>query len=347
MKTLRLWIAFVGLSGTLSCPQDTGARLQTPSAASVSAGESQRLLPGQPFIFQLRFDKAPDGYGGGEINCTFQNSQFPNGKRLAPPEVRARTDLHDGQAIYTISIPITDDLIPGIWKLTEVRLGRTVFNQVTIQGDVTFEIPRPAPVVVHIEAPGRVRAGERFVFKVNLDEFPKDLTPGCVLKAHGSLQPASPNPVNYGIAVDALQLKPDQHVYEMSGSFAPDVPSGAWQGTVNIFAQGTPPNNFRFCRTHPVKGNTQFSFIVDPAVGLVTPTTVAVIVNPSQIQLLLGEADRLKAKARHLEEQLTSENVQQTTRFFFGTVCWRPAPTSIRRRRHTSRVEWSRRLSEP
>jgi hypothetical protein len=38
----------------------------------------------------------------------------------------------------------------------------------------------------------------------------------------------------------------------------------------------------------------------------VTPTSVAVTVNPSQIQLLLGEADRLRAKAQHLDGQLSS-----------------------------------------
>jgi len=57
-----------------------------------------------------------------------------------------------------------------------------------------------------------------------------------------------------------------------------------------------------------VEGNTGFSFTVERAQGLVRPTAVAVTINPSQIQLLLGEADRLKAKAQHLNEQLTSGN---------------------------------------
>jgi hypothetical protein len=43
--------------------------------------------------------------------------------------------------------------------------------------------------------------------------------------------------------------------------------------------------------------------------GLVTPTSVAVTANPSQIQLLLAEADRLKAKAEHLKQQLSLDNV--------------------------------------
>jgi hypothetical protein len=43
--------------------------------------------------------------------------------------------------------------------------------------------------------------------------------------------------------------------------------------------------------------------------GLVTPTSVTVTVNPSQIQLLLAEADRLKAKAEHLKQMLNSENM--------------------------------------
>jgi hypothetical protein len=52
-----------------------------------------------------------------------------------------------------------------------------------------------------------------------------------------------------------------------------------------------------------------FAFTIEPALGLVTPTSVAVTVNPSQVQLLLGEADRLKAKAHRIGVQLSSGNL--------------------------------------
>jgi hypothetical protein len=53
----------------------------------------------------------------------------------------------------------------------------------------------------------------------------------------------------------------------------------------------------------------QLRLNVEPAVGLVTPTSVAVLVNPSQADLLRDEAKRLKAKAQHIRQQLSSESV--------------------------------------
>jgi hypothetical protein len=54
------------------------------------------------------------------------------------------------------------------------------------------------------------------------------------------------------------------------------------------------------------------SVTVEPSHGLVVPTSVAVTVNPAQAQLLLGEADRLKAKAQHLNDLLTSHDTRDT-----------------------------------
>jgi hypothetical protein len=62
------------------------------------------------------------------------------------------------------------------------------------------------------------------------------------------------------------------------------------------------------CRIPPLEGDTAFSFAVEPDLSLVTPTSVAVTVNPSQVQLLLGEADRLRARVSQIEDQLRSGN---------------------------------------
>ncbi len=138
------------------------------------------------------------------------------------------------------------------------------------------------------------------------------------ISSSSAAQRASPGP--YFVSVDEVELKPDRQSYEMSGSFAPDLPSGAWQGEVNISSNPRQPKNVanserriqnnpgQICRTPPLEGNTQFLFVVEPPGNLVTPTSVAVTVNPSQIQLLLGEADRLKAKVQHIEEQLASKD---------------------------------------
>lgn len=63
------------------------------------------------------------------------------------------------------------------------------------------------------------------------------------------------------------------------------------------------------CRYPLLLGNPKFAFEIEPAKGLVTPSSVAVIVNPSQAQLLLGEADRLRAKANQLKQEINSEHL--------------------------------------
>jgi hypothetical protein len=129
MKRLRPCIVALGLSGALlllAPGQQTESRFQTPSVASVEVGESLRLVAGQVFSFQLRFDRAPDGYGGGEIRYTFDNEQASSTPRMSLSNgigsTGGQVDLHDGQAIYTISLPITDDMIPGKWKLSALLL---------------------------------------------------------------------------------------------------------------------------------------------------------------------------------------------------------------------------------
>jgi hypothetical protein len=302
----------VGLS------QEGGPSIQIPSVASVKAGGSQRLVAGQSFVFQLHFDPAPDHYGGGRITYTFKNDHIAGGIGL--DESGGQTELHDGQGIYTISLPITDQMNPGKWKLTEVTLGNRAPKPVPVRDNVAFEVPALPRTLIQIEAPKTVTAGQRLVVKVNLVEFPKGLKPECALKLSGFVEQVSPNgrpnPSSFRVPLDQVELKPDQQSYEMSGSFAPDLPSGTWQGTVSLNSYVKPQPGMRprpgapwTCRTPPLEGNTQLLLVVSSSATLVTPTSVAVTVNPSQIQLLSGEADRLKAKERDLDEQLRSRDL--------------------------------------
>jgi hypothetical protein len=202
-------------------------------------------------------------------------------------------------------------MLPGTWKLVAVNLGRSVISSVSIPDNVTFEIPGPLPVMIHIEAPDRVVAGQALVFRVIVDQYPKDLSPQCALTLQGSLHQAPANGQGgFGVAVSALDLKPDQRSYEMSGSFDADLPAGEWRGDVDIYAHGVPPSFRRFCRTPPIDGVKQFSFTLERGSGLVTPTSAVVTVNPSQVELLVGEADRLRAKAESLRGQLSSGPAQ-------------------------------------
>jgi hypothetical protein len=318
---LKLWIAAVGFLGILPLAvtaQEPGPLLVTPDKASVTAGESQRLTPGQPYIFQLRFNPPPEGLGGGKINYRFQRVDPPasSGSSYSiygQTTTGGETELHDGQAIYTLSLPTTDLMLPGKWKLVEVTLGRNIQKPVLIPENIIFEIPEISSVVLHVQVPKNVKAGQRFTIKIKVDEYPKGLAQGCVPMLAGYLHQArpngQPNPGAFNIPINRVELKPDRHSYEMSGSLDPDIPSGPWQGEVSVSAIPLDFRMHRFCRSPQNKGDVRFTFTVEPAMGLVMPTSVAVTVNPSQIQLLLAEADRLKAKAEHLRQQLNSKNM--------------------------------------
>jgi hypothetical protein len=314
MKVSRLLsIVIVGLSGALffaAAAQEVGPRIETPHTASVIAGESQRLVPGQEFSFQLRFDRAPDGYGGGKIQYKFQ-VQTGQSSKIYQATDGGQTELHDGQAIYSLSLPIKDSMLPGTWKLVEVTLGRSVQKPVSIQEDITFEIPKMTPAAIHVQAPGSARAGERFTVKITLTKYPDFVDKNCALRLSGRLIPASNSPQmldgadRYGVAMSSIELSPDRREYEISGALISDLPAGPWRGDVSI---STDAPNGHSCRSPALEGNVGFTFDLQPAIGLVTPTSVAVTVNPSQIQLLLAEADRLNAKAQEIREHLNSEN---------------------------------------
>ena len=309
MKKLNSWILFGGfcaLSWNMSLAQ---RRLETPSAATVSAPESSTLVPGDVFDFQIRFNNAPDGYGGGYITyvLSLQGNTWLGMSGTQTPRMSGQTELHDGQAIYTFSVPIIDAMIPGTWKLTEVALERTTKTSVPVVDNVSFVIPAVSALHIHVEAPATVRAGQRFVFKVDFKEPPKARDPACSLTVQALLQPEVSNIDPYKVSTKPIEAKPDVLSYELSGDFAPDLPSGLWRGEVSIVEHS---NQGQYCRTPPLEGDRQFSFLVENNPGLVTPTSATVIVNPSQIQLLLGEADRLKARAQHLKEQLNAETAE-------------------------------------
>jgi hypothetical protein len=314
MKRRIAAMVFGGFLGLAATAQEVGPSLVTPSTASVSAETAHQLLPGQAFDFLLHFDPPPDGYGGGKITFRFQRviPPTPPGRAryqdLDLADVSGAAELHDGQAIYTLSLPISDEMSRGTWKLVEVSLGKDFMRPVPISEDIKFQIPEIPPVVLHTQTPGKTRAGRRFTFKVTIDEYPRNLAEGCVPTLGGVLRPAV-EPGNIRAGADEVELQRDRHSYELSGLIDADVPDGPWIGIVSLRAKPSDPAHRGFCRSPQNLGDMRFYFDVEPAIGLVTPTSVAVTVNPSQIQLLLAAADRLKAKAEHLNQQLNSENM--------------------------------------
>jgi hypothetical protein len=290
--------------------QTAQTQFQTPNSASVTALPSPRLKPGGQFVFQLRLDKAPEGLGpGAVISYVFENSSLPHtpdpGCPICTWSTGGQTELHDGQAIYTFSLSITYAMNPGTWRLVAVRVTKTFTTELSIPGNIAFEIPPPAPVRIHIKTPARATAGQNISIEVTFDSLPEDATSkSCALYINASLHqiPSGPQQRGIWVGTDSLQVDPTQRVYQLSASFAPDLPSANWQGTIGVYTG--PPRSALMtrnsCRTPSVDGDKQFDFTLEANKALVIPTSAVVTVNPSQAELLSGQVDQLRAKAREL-----------------------------------------------
>jgi hypothetical protein len=276
----------------------------SPIRAKVSWVKSQRLEDGESFDFEVRLETAPEGYNGGEIHYRFgliksdpqeTHSAFDRLSFLS--SVEGRAELKNGQSTYQLSVPIIPSvgrmdissfMSLGEWKLLEVTLRqRGVKEPVLLQDDVTFEARAPS-IVLQVQAPGSVRAGHSFDLKVSLNGYPKN--PYCIQTLSLDLRRRSPgghpDPNDSHVVVNSVSLDPKEHSYEMSGSFASDLPGGPWQGEFTIANEPAPSMIDRItspgiCRGPNLEGDTRFAFEVEPAVGLVTPTSFTVTVNPS------------------------------------------------------------------
>ena len=68
MKLLKRFFVLAGLLAVLAhgaVAQGNEPQLATPNAASIAAGKP-RYFQGELFSFQLRFNAAPEGFGGGQ-----------------------------------------------------------------------------------------------------------------------------------------------------------------------------------------------------------------------------------------------------------------------------------------
>jgi hypothetical protein len=138
-----------------------------------------------------------------------------------------------------------------------------------------------------------------------VDEWTKNLYKGCVLSIGIRLKAASPDAQIFEF--DDQALTADKHSYTFLHSLASDFPGGSLSGEV-VESGGNDNDHWTGCRYPELKGDTHFGFTIKPNKNFKPPTSVEVIVNPSQTQLLLGEIDRLNAKYQRLKEQLNSNN---------------------------------------
>lgn len=311
MRTPGSWIAILVLSGILAVgtdAQETENALVTPDKVTVKVERSRTLHRGEDFSFQLHFDPAPDGYGRGTIFAVFKHEgsppsfdQFPGNPKIWLEESRPATDeLHDGQTIYTLTLPIREPMPAGKWKLAEVSIGLSTRKIIPLSEEVSFIVAELQPLTVHIEAPPSVEAGNVYEFTVTLDRYPTDISKNC--KLHLMVGGSRPD-----FGFPPVEILPGRLSYPFAHQFEPDSPGGLYKLEAYEFAY-LRENMDRGCWMPKLQGNLHAAFNVEPSRKLVTPTSVAVTVNPSQIELLRGEADRLRAKERHLREQLASQD---------------------------------------
>jgi hypothetical protein len=341
MKALTpLSIVALALMATLNPtakPQQAGHPLQGPSIVSVSTDRSEQLRPGQEFKFQIQFDLAPHGYLRGEIRWVFENENqgpFTDSEQVFAHSVAGTTQLEDDKRSYSLSQPITTMMAGGKWKLIKITLGNVDQRSVPIARTVTFDIPQAHPVLLHLESPGTVEGGQQLVLTVKLDHYPERLpqqTKECDYSLSGTLHPSGVNgsafPNGHPFPrLNAVEIIPEQLSYQLSAPFEPDMPIGPWQGDIYVSGRtkvrcdyegkGTPcglPTDSIDCPAPRLEGNFRFNFSVKADSGLVTPTSVAVTVNPSQVALLQLEADHLRTKVQRLRQQLSSDNTSASS----------------------------------
>lgn len=332
MKRLKclVSIAFCTLLtiNVVSYAQDTGTILSTPDSAAATAGGPTKLRAGQSFDFTLQFGQAPEGYHGGEIRCEFRressSDDFP--QQSYQESAIARSPLHDGQAIYLMSLPV-GSMRPGLWKLVAVTVGEAVQKPVPISEHVSLEVLAPeADLSIHLDAPHSVRAGQKVTVKIMVDKYPPGLDPNCTFAFSLIMFINGPTGTYFGPQFEppSVEIKAGQSSYEMSRVLESDFPSGTWRLHVRIEATQKPqlgsPISWPPCNIPSLGGMIVSRLIVEPDIELVTPSSVAVTVNPPQIKLLLTEAERLRTTAQDIERQLSTGNADSNQALLRNSV---------------------------
>lgn len=306
---LRIVVIATSVVAVMLQAQNGGNVLTIPKEASATAQPEQSLLPGQQFRFQLNFTPAPNGYHGGSVGYFFRkvgakqppNSPVPGQPPPDPVITGGGVPLEDGVSSYNGKVEVTEWMPPGTWELGEVFVGNDVPIPVPLKDKITFEVLPLPPLHFAVKAPSQVRAGENLKIPVTVD-FPAPMNLICRPSLSGSLMRVKSGPYQPPI-ITPIQLDLGNHTYNLDAHFLPDTPTGEWTGYVSI-SFGSMGN----CHRREVVGESQFAFTLLPAIGLVTPTSVGVVVNPTQVQLLLGAAQRLKVKAEGLAHQLGTGN---------------------------------------
>jgi hypothetical protein len=264
----------------------------------------------------LHLDPAPQKYDEDKAHIIaffervkepFATVSAPGGRMLEDSDnTQTFTATRNGKADYEVSLTNSKDLVPGKWRLSKIGFGQSNFSWLAFTGDASFEIQGPRPILVHIDGPPNVAAGQPFMFNISLDHFPTDVEKGCAGRLIVSIQKASP--MLNGIPLATESITSTDLTFKFAYRFPPDFNSAEpWEIALMPAASIDDGDRGRGCRYPELRGDVRFPLRVKSLEGLVTPKSAAVLkVNPAQIEILRLGAKALSARLDKLKVGLAS-----------------------------------------
>jgi hypothetical protein len=317
MRLNRGWILAVAILAVSCYPvaaQNAAQSPAVPDTASVKFQKELRLHFGQEFPFQLTLTPTPllhpypteSNPRLRALIAVFKRVGVQSSGRDDEGEIETSAPIVDDQSIYNMSVSIPPWKLTGEWKLDSVSITWEGETKLRIPDNVSFEMLELEPISIRVDSPSTVEAGRKYSFTVTLDKYPSDIFPGCEINIVAQVGREGGPYLDWGVDLEKRQHK--ELTYVFSHNFEPDDRRGTWGVLVKEYEHN---EGYRqYCGHRLVRGNDHtFTFVVEPAQGVQVPTSAAVEVNPPQIQLLRGEANRLKAEANQIKAKIASNNL--------------------------------------
>jgi hypothetical protein len=299
-----LWCGLVGA---------TPAQSQSPVTPTKAVVTLDTTVSGaQSYVVQVEFSPAPDNWpvdgrgSKGNVGASFERVDAPSSAKYnwnnwnssfwAKPE-----PINNKQSIYKLTVPISESVIPGEYKLVAVTIGNDHPEPIPFSENVSIKIPELHLTTAHFNHPDSIEAtGKPDRFSISVHLHMEDVSKNCVVRISPHITRPDGNPVE----VNWQDIHSAEQTLEFEIEIKADAPSGTWKVDLNNQADA-PDDRHAECRWPALAPDSQhFSFKVVRNRNIVIPTSVKVTISPSQIQLLRGEIDRLRAQANDLPDHL-------------------------------------------
>jgi hypothetical protein len=239
-----------------------------PTTAIVSADIFPPLRAKHNFTFQVTFDPPPRLYGEGSIEAWFEcepsssRDVFVSVTGDEPCKVPATPiKPRDGIAAYDMTLPISEKMEPGKWRLTQIDITQDKPHIIPFSGVAAFAIEPLHPIkLVDIQRPKSVEAGQLFTVRITVDGYPNEAYDDC-----GAFLGIQLNPAPHEQSSEE-QMEPTKRSYEFSSRYYPDTPGGQVQGEV-LYRVGVVGSGDKMggCRAPNLEGDRKFELDVTPA----------------------------------------------------------------------------------